>query len=480
VELAITLNNNWQAGNQLWDMLYARGLVGFVHHGERTIVIRDISTDPRWPTLLPRSELPVNGSAIGLPLNFDGYSSGVMMFVHPEVDAFDTRVTEFLEDIARLVSETLRDSAFIKQTQAHQADDDETANIPAYQNYFFQAQRPVILTDLHRRILDANEAACTLLGRTAEELREHTLSSLQLLDSAFVGLQQNVTNNFSRPTKFHAVMTTTENLDHQLTVTAKQFMTEQAMRIEWVLEDITEQTQLEQLRNDLTAMVYHDLRGPLQNIKFSLSALKRSAPADNARVTSALKAAQRSVQQLSYMISNLLDIQKLESQQAILRRGKIPIRRVIRGAIEQTKATVAASKLEYKVELASDLPDIYIDADMIHRVITNLIENAAKYATTGKYITLKAVSQDNFVHVMVIDDGDGIEAHLRESIFEKFSRVRFNDAPTGTGLGLAFCRLAVEAHGGKIWVDSEAGIGSTFQFTLPIAPQNEARPLLAE
>src|SRR5690606_11852505 len=104
----------------------------------------------------------------------------------------------------------------------------------------------------------------------------------------------------------------------------------------------------------------------------------------------------------------------------------------------------------------------------ILRVVTNRMENAVKYTPDGGSIMLGAALSDEGLVISVTDSGPGIPPHMQRQIFDKFNRVKYTDAPKGIGLGLAFCRLAVEAHGGRIWVESEVGRGSTFCFFLPL------------
>jgi signal transduction histidine kinase len=124
------------------------------------------------------------------------------------------------------------------------------------------------------------------------------------------------------------------------------------------------------------------------------------------------------------------------------------------------------------VEPANGLPDVYADESFIGRVLDNLIDNALKYTSSGGTISLLANANGREVIVQVQDTGEGIPSDSLNTIFEKYAQVKNQDnkeTRQGTGLGLPFCRLVVEAHNGRIWVDSTVGTGSTFSFTLPIS-----------
>lgn len=112
---------------------------------------------------------------------------------------------------------------------------------------------------------------------------------------------------------------------------------------------------------------------------------------------------------------------------------------------------------------------------MITRVVINLTENGIKYTPKGGQVWLSAKQVDNMVEISVRDTGPGIPEEMRVRVFDKFSRVKYKNAPKGIGLGLAFCRLAVEAHGGRIWVESDGKNGSNFKFTLPIETPRETQ-----
>jgi signal transduction histidine kinase len=134
--------------------------------------------------------------------------------------------------------------------------------------------------------------------------------------------------------------------------------------------------------------------------------------------------------------------------------------------------------------LSSHLPDrlapVWVDEDMARRVLINLMENASKFSPGGGRIEVGARQEDSVIHMWVKDNGPGIPAAEQEHIFNKFTRLHGNSRPGGLGIGLAFCRLAVLGHGGRIWVESEPSKGAAFHFTFPIATPEQQQQLAGD
>lgn len=168
------------------------------------------------------------------------------------------------------------------------------------------------------------------------------------------------------------------------------------------------------------------------------------------------------------LISSILDIGRLETGQAILETRSTSLVPLLRDAVEFIKPQTDIRDIELIVRVAPDLPRVEIDRDMISRVVLNLLDNASKFTQVGGTIILTAKALGSKVEIAVADNGLGIPPDQLPSLFEKFTRVRHKDGPEGTGLGLAFCKLAIENHGGRIWAESILAQGTTFRFTLPI------------
>jgi signal transduction histidine kinase len=158
----------------------------------------------------------------------------------------------------------------------------------------------------------------------------------------------------------------------------------------------------------------------------------------------------------------------LEAGQPIGKRILASVHELIYEAVEAIESTVNNKNQSISYKVNEKLPNVLVDQDMIRRVVTNLLENASKYSPPGSSIEIGAWQRDDQVVIWIQDQGPGVPASEHERIFDKFTRLKTENGPKGLGLGLAYCRLAVQAHGGRIWVESELGVGSRFIFTLPV------------
>jgi len=247
---------------------------------------------------------------------------------------------------------------------------------------------------------------------------------------------------------------------------------EETDSIQWILRDITERKELDGLREDLTAMIYHDLRSPLGNIVSSLDVLYSMVPEDDKEtVLSILKIAENSTDRIQRLVSSLLDVNRLESGQPVADQKVVDPLLLIRKAVRDVEPSTRGRRQEFVIDLppSGEIPSIWVDEDMARRVLINLMENASKFTHTDQQLEVGARHEENWVHMWVKDNGTGIPPAEQERIFDKFTRLRGTSKAGGLGIGLAFCRLAVLGHGGKIWVESEPGKGATFHFTFPIA-----------
>jgi two-component system, OmpR family, sensor histidine kinase KdpD len=226
----------------------------------------------------------------------------------------------------------------------------------------------------------------------------------------------------------------------------------------------------EQLRSALLSAVSHDLRTPLAAIAGSASTLRAASRtmAEDLR-DKLLDSIVAETDRLNRLISNLLDMTRLEAGSVSLHRDWHPLEDLIAPVTQRLSGMLEAHHLD--VDIAPALPLVYLDELLFHQVLTNLLENAARYAPPGSHIRLAAGERPGGVWIEVADNGPGFPAADQERIFEKFYRGIHEHTRSGTGLGLAICQGIVELHGGTIRASNRPGGGAVFRIELPQPPQ---------
>ncbi|HEY8497882.1 MAG TPA: ATP-binding protein [Limnochordales bacterium] len=240
-----------------------------------------------------------------------------------------------------------------------------------------------------------------------------------------------------------------------------------------LVRDVTELRRLERVRSDFVANVSHELRTPLTALKGFIEALQEGAAEDPATRTRFLEIMARETDRLVALINDLLDLSHLESRNVELRRAPVSLPELAGAVIAMFARKAAAKNLALEQDLPADLPPVLGDEDMLRQVFINLLDNAVKYTPSGRItVRARAEPQQPTVRVEVADTGIGIPRQHLGRIFERFYRVdRARSRELGgTGLGLSIVRHIVELHGGRIEVESEVGVGTTFRFWLPRAP----------
>ncbi len=240
-----------------------------------------------------------------------------------------------------------------------------------------------------------------------------------------------------------------------------------------VLTDVTEQQKTEQERRDFVSNVSHELRTPLTSIKSYSEALAEGAWQDESIAPHFLEVIESESNRMIRMISNLLDLSKIDGGQIVLNKDYVDLKRVLNFILDRLEFTVANDPdgENYRIVREFTPRDIYVDIDQdrMTQVIDNLLNNAIKYSPDGGTVTVRLSEEQGYVKVSVIDEGLGISKSDAERLFERFYRVdkARSREQGGSGLGLAISKEVIELHGGQIWVESVEGKGSNFSFTLP-------------
>jgi PAS domain S-box-containing protein len=231
-----------------------------------------------------------------------------------------------------------------------------------------------------------------------------------------------------------------------------------------VFRDVTERRKVDQLKDEFIGMVSHELRTPLTIITGAVKTAmdERISPED---LRELLQEADSGAESLAGILDNLLELSRYQAGRLTLDKKLITISEIARKTVDNVQQLYTARKVV--LDISKDLPPILIDPVRIERIISNLVENAFKYSATGSEVRIFARQENRSLLVGVIDHGEGIAPELQARLFEPFGRLAPTSRIKGVGLGLIVCKRLVEAHGGRIWVESKPGEGSTFLFTIP-------------
>lgn len=225
-------------------------------------------------------------------------------------------------------------------------------------------------------------------------------------------------------------------------------------------------------RDDVLAIVAHDLRGPLSVIVLQSQLLKRMEQAGSTAQKPA-EMIHRAAQRMNRLVQDMLDVARLELGSLQIERGRVSSRDVVREAVDAQRTAAAAASLELRLDVPDDLPDVLADRERIMQVFDNLLANAIKFTPPGGRIEVGAARKGEGVVFCVTDTGIGIVPEHLPHVFERFWQVEKADR-RGSGLGLAIVKGIIEAHGGSIEAESRIGVGTTFSFTLPAYTEKSA------
>ena len=397
-------------------------------------------------------------SWLGVPLLATGRAMGVISVQSfSSQQSYDLSHQEVLSIIAAQASLAIQNAGLYARTDA-----DLARRVQELDSILRTVREGVLLFDDQHRVLMANRALADFVGVAQLELLSHSLhdpcpdgrsSLLSLLDYTLGSLEDDCRALAAGDTLFKRDEVFLGSAGKLVERTLTPVCGREGQVKGWllVLRDLTEERELVQWREEMIELLVHDLRSPLSVIVSGLELMELELEGGhNHGAATVLSLARQSSQQTMRLVNDLLDVSRLESGQMGL-------------------ACTA-------VEVEPGLPCLWVDAYVIDRVMHNLADNALKYTPNGGRVCLWARREpeggDARLLMGVTDSGPGIPAGVRSRIFEKFQQFDpVGGRHKGAGLGLFFCKLAVEAQGGEIWVESQVGQGSTFMVRLPAAMQ---------
>ncbi len=398
---------------------------------------------------------------MGIPLVAGERQLGIVTFASDTFDIYSAADERAAMSLGRQVALAINDFRLLRRLQDIEK---------RYTSLFEESSDCLLIVRPDGEIRDANRKACQIFRRPKDVI---VGSHVALLDSV---LQEALTRHASalKPGKtITEEVTIKDAYGHPvaLEITARYIDLDGERVIQWTGYDVTVKQQMAAMRQDLTNMIVHDLRGPTGTLIGAVQMLEmlihEITDADvRAELLEIISLANRSGQYLRDLIDSVLDLSKLEQGTLPLNIAPVPLDALFAAVKDQT-----LPQAEFK-EISLTFPNgiketVNLDRNIIRRVLVNLVDNAIKYTPAGGKVTVSVEKGDGQQIFIVSDNGPGIASDSQMRIFDKFTRATADATIQGVGLGLAFCKLAVEAHGGEIWLESEVGQGSRFYFSIP-------------
>lgn len=464
-----------------------RGLTEYVlQRGAPLLIPRDV---PRRVAALGLEHIGRDAACwLGIPIMAGDEALGmiaVQSYDTPE--AYDTSHMEILETIAAQAAIAIQNARLYERT-----DEALTRRVQELDSVLRTTQDGMLLLDVEWQVLAVNRALTDFLAIAQIDLPRHPVDAVRSDGESLLSLIQYTMEDLRAdcevlaagqdeqveaivalgPSGIHVDRTLTPVRDNRGNISG------------WLLvfRDMTEELELERLRKDMTDMLVHDLRSPMSLVLASLAMITETHErGDHTQIERLVNIARRSSDRILTLIDDLLDIGRLERGQLPLTLENIPVDELFREMSARFMPVATSSRITFEVDCDEGLPSIRADRSLVTRVLSNLVDNAMKFTPDGGEVSLSAelnAEQDGHLCISVRDTGPGIPPEARPQIFEKFQQISgIRGRRRGTGLGLPFCKLAVDAHGGQIWVRSEVGKGSTFCVTLPLARGGAAEPM---
>lgn len=457
--------------------IFRKGLVGRVLESARAFRSGNVRRETGYLPFVPQTH-----STMMMPILKGETILGLIVLESDEPEAYSESDSNFVAQIANQAV------IAVDNTQLFQRITEARDNLAVILNAM---EEGIIVIDLNEQITLANPRV-DLVGLDPDILLNQQLESLLQRDDLRMAERLGYENpddlraiiydyNRGKPRPAHAQMHSFEvsgapgNRYIQRQIIPMEDEKGRLMGVMLVLYNKSEERELNRTREALSQMIVHDLRSPLTAVTTSLRLIEELVPADTKNrpvIDRTTDASRRAIRKVLHRIDALLDISRMENGQTLLDRKAVPLPDLIRSVVDELKPLSDEIDVEIVTQIPQDLPPLDIDGDKVERMMLNLVDNALKYSPAGSSITLRARldSDGQYVRIDVVDEGPGIPDQFKEKLFDRYVQVEGREiVRRGVGLGLAFCRLVTEAHGGRIWVEDNASDnGSVFSATLPV------------
>jgi len=325
----------------------------------------------------------------------------------------------------------------------------------------------IIMTDYSGKILLVNKQTRDIFNIGNINFEEKYIWDF-VKDTKFKETLENVISNCNE-TVIREIDLSTSEFARFFQTTTRPVITAKGEKlgVVTVVRDITLEKELDRMKDDFLHSITHDLRNPITSIKGFLGFMSNNVAGPlNEQYRKMVEIMDRATTRLLNMVNDILDLAKLESGKIELNLTNADLIDTINHTLELIKPQVLMKNINIKIEKINEIGKLNFDQKLIERVINNLVGNAIKFTPEYGNITIQLEDKPDRVEIRVIDTGEGIPKEYLDKIFEKFQQVA-GQRKGGTGLGLTICKHIVEAHNGKIWVESKLGEGSKFIFYIP-------------
>jgi PAS domain S-box-containing protein len=334
----------------------------------------------------------------------------------------------------------------------------------------------IFSVDARVNIIDCNGGVCHLLGYSREEIKGRDFRELLegTLPETLSAYYYQLVEKGILETEFELKRRDGQKVLVWAKVVGVRDDNGNLARALVYIRDIAERKKLEQLKDEFIGLVSHELRSPLTVIMGSVNtALSEGERLSREEMRQLLQDAAYETESLSHILGNLLELSRAQADRLHLTMEPVNVRIVVRNMVDRIRHQ--SSTHRFVVDFPKNIPIVQADELRLERILHNLLENAVKYSPNGGVIRVSAKVEENRLVIGVSDQGIGISLHDQSKLFAPFLRLEDQRLTwvKGAGLGLLVCRRLVEAHGGRIWVESEPGRGSTFYFTLPLGNRVE-------
>lgn len=432
------------------------GVVGWVAENGERLWIPDTYEDRRfYPGVDERTEFRTE-SILAVPVKMEDKTLAVVELINPP-DIVDLEESEeMLRALSSLAAPAIQNARLFEQVERAEA---------RYETLFERNLDPIVILDSDGEVLQVNRAAERLLGFSDSESVPDALETLGIESDRFEGLKERTHRQRSATWEYELDGRDPRALEVEFFHLPDYGATG---AYQWTAHDITDRVELERTRQQLSHMLVHDLRAPLSSIVSSIDLVLVAWREKDMTlpIEQVLGISLRSANRMEKLINDILDTAKLRSGEQALSVSEVDVPSLVRDAVEAVSASAHRRDQSVQMRVNPDIATIEGDRDLLLRVLTNLLDNAVKYTQKGGEILADARQNSDYVRFTVIDNGPGIPLEDQERIFDPYIRGRAQKVH-GAGIGLAFCKLAVEAHGGSIMLKSRIGEGSAFSFTIP-------------